>query len=281
MRLNVLYRGIAKCSLGNGSTILFWEDLWCPVVLNQSFPNLFQQVISGSTSVREILHAPDLASIFNLPLSQQAFDELLDLQDLISAIPYDTTENDHWSFVWGNDKYSSQKFYKLAFSTLDVPRSFSLLWKCQCTPRIKFFPWLVLVDRLNTKTMLRRKNCNMQGGLHCVLCHLRTDEDIEHLFFVCPFAVRCSAKIHIQWDLALDIHDRILQARHVSPHSFFMEVFLIAAWELWKLRNAIIFDGARCSFNLWIMRFKDQVQLQSLRFRHEKKVLVNNWISSH
>ena len=34
LRLNILYRGIAKCSLGNGSTVLFWEDLWCPVVLN-------------------------------------------------------------------------------------------------------------------------------------------------------------------------------------------------------------------------------------------------------
>ena len=152
LRLNVLYRGIAKCSLGNGSTVLFWEDLWCPVVLNQRFPNLFQHASNSSTSVKEIMQAPDLASIFNLPLSQQTFDELAEMQELISAIPYDPATHD----LWGNDRYSSQKLYKLAFSTLDAPRSFSLLWKCQCTPRIKFFAWLVLVDRLNTKVMLRR-----------------------------------------------------------------------------------------------------------------------------
>ena len=40
-RLNTLYRGIARCSLGNGSSILFWEDLWGPVVLALAFPNLY------------------------------------------------------------------------------------------------------------------------------------------------------------------------------------------------------------------------------------------------
>ena len=41
LQLNALYRGIAKCSLGNGSIVLFWDDLWCPVVLAQAFPNFF------------------------------------------------------------------------------------------------------------------------------------------------------------------------------------------------------------------------------------------------
>ena len=27
LRLSVLYRGIAKCQIGDGSTVLFWEDL--------------------------------------------------------------------------------------------------------------------------------------------------------------------------------------------------------------------------------------------------------------
>ena len=87
-------------------------------------------------------------------------------------------------------------------------------------------------------------------------------------------------KIHIQWDLSLDIHNRIMQARQASPHSFFMEMVLIAAWEIWKLRNAIIFDGARCSLSLWTVRFKDQIKLQSLRFSHEKEALVDSWLST-
>jgi hypothetical protein len=30
------------------------------------------------------------------------------------------------------------------------------LWKSKCTPRVKFFGWLVLVDRLNIRNMLKR-----------------------------------------------------------------------------------------------------------------------------
>lgn len=33
LRLNNLYRGVARCSLGDGSTVLFWEDLWSPNIL--------------------------------------------------------------------------------------------------------------------------------------------------------------------------------------------------------------------------------------------------------
>ena len=83
----------------------------------------------------------------------------------------------------------------------------------------------------------------------------------------------------MHWDLSLDIQARIMQARQASSYSF-MEIFLIAAWEIWKLRNAIIFDAARGSLNLWIVRFKEHVLLQSVRFSHDKEALVKSWISS-
>jgi hypothetical protein len=28
-----------------------------------------------------------------------------------------------------------------------------------------------------------------------------------------------------------------------------MEIFLIAAWELWKIRNRLVFDGVKACFN--------------------------------
>ena len=80
--------------------------------------------------------------------------------------------------------------------------------------------------------------------------------------------------------MTLDIHARILQARGASQITFFMEIFLIAAWEIWKLRNAVIFDGIRPTFYLWTVRFRDQVQLQLLRFNHDRDILVRAWLSS-
>ena len=138
----------------------------------------------------------------------------------------------------------------------------------------------MLVDRLNTRVMLRRRNFNIQTGVNCVLRALGLEDDIDLLLFGCPFALRCWHKLQIHWDLSLDIHDRILQAKDAFMLSFFMEIFLIAAWEIWKLRNAVIFERVHPTFHLWTMRFRDQVQLQLHRFKHDSASLVRTWLTS-
>ena len=137
------------------------------------------------------------------------------MQNMISQIQYDDKINDGWVFRWGNDRYSSQKVYKLAFEGLQVPRTFQWLWKRKCTPRIKFFAWLMMVDRLNTKIMLRRRHYNTQAGIYCILCNHNAEEDVDHLFFGCPFAVNCWLRLNIVWDLDLELHHRISQTRSV------------------------------------------------------------------
>jgi hypothetical protein len=54
-----------------------------------------------------------------------------------------------------------------------------------CTMRTKFFCWLLLVDRLNTKFMLLQRNQLHDQENKCVLCQDEIDEDIDHLFFQC------------------------------------------------------------------------------------------------
>ena len=132
--------------MGNGTTVLFWEDIWCPVLLAQACPNLFLAASNTQASVWDIMHAPDLVSVLNLPLSPEAYDELSELLDQIGTVNYDALSQDKWTFMWGNDKYSSRKLYAMAFSSLPAPRTFSWVWKSQCTPRIKVLLWLTLVD---------------------------------------------------------------------------------------------------------------------------------------
>jgi hypothetical protein len=92
--------------------------------------------------------------------------------------------------------------------------------------------WLILVDRLNTKSMLRRRHLNIQDSDACVLCNTREVETIEHLFFDCPFAKDCWTAIHVDWDASFPLQDRFNQARLSSNLPFFTEATLIAAWEL-------------------------------------------------
>ena len=107
LRLNTLYRGIAKCSIGDGSTVPFWPDLWSDGVLSSIFPRLFSYASNPNVSVKQILEAEDLESVFSLPLSAQAFDEYLLIQDYLSIYNYDLQGTDQWSFIWGSQQYLS------------------------------------------------------------------------------------------------------------------------------------------------------------------------------
>ena len=101
----------------------------------------------------------------------QAFQEILSLQLDIQAIPYDINNVDTWNFLWGDSNYTSRRFYQLAFKHLALPQSFKWVWKSKCTPRLKFFARLILMDRLNTKDMLQRRNFHVQPNTHCVMCN--------------------------------------------------------------------------------------------------------------
>jgi hypothetical protein len=48
--------------------------------------------------------------------------------------------------IWGS-AYSSSKFYKIVFQRVDAHPIFKWVWKSRCTNWVKFFAWLVLVDR--------------------------------------------------------------------------------------------------------------------------------------
>ena len=78
----------------------------------------------------------------------------------------------------------------------------------------------------------------------------------------------------------MDIHQRVSQASQNFQHSFFMEVFLIAAWELWKVRNAVIFDNAQPTVHLWSVKFREQLVLHLFCFNHVIKDSVVSWLAS-
>ena len=154
------------------------------------------------------MQADDLDSLFLLPLSQQALEEL---QNQLQDIPYDDDAIDKWVPILGNT-YTSRRFYFEVFKYIDAHPVFKVIYKSRCTPRVKFFAWLILVDRLNTKSMLRRRYLDVQDDAICVMCDSGEEETSDHLFFGCEFAKECWATIHIDWDVSLPLLDRYTQA---------------------------------------------------------------------
>jgi hypothetical protein len=179
--------------------VSFWEDLWAGQVLSQAFPRLFSFALKDNISVQGIMLAEDLDSLFSLPLSPEAMDELIALQDLLNAIPYKPEANDSWCFIWGSSIYSSRKYYRSVFNNFLASPLYEKMWHSKCSSRINFIMWLVVVDRLNTKSMLLRRNYNGQPNANCVMCLLNVEEVLDHLFFSCPFATACWQKLGFQW----------------------------------------------------------------------------------
>ncbi len=109
--------------------------------------------------------------------------------------------------------------------------------------KIEVFAWLLFLDRLNTRDLLERKHSKAPNvPLSCDLCSLGTHKTREHLFFQCPFATACWNSIELFWDTSLEFHQMIHSQRNGFGNACFMEIFLVAAWLLWKQINDFIFN---------------------------------------
>ena len=177
-RLNVLYRGVPRYLLGDSSTVSFWDDLWSDEILAHKFPVLCSFAKNKDISIKQLMQAEDLHSIFELPLSLPSYEEMMNLEQYLSLIPYSEGANDQWIFLWGNQQYTSSRYYKMVFQNCQAPRIFKI-WKSRCTSRLWFFAWLIFVDRLNTKNMLIRRHFNVQPNSSCVMCANMDEEDIN------------------------------------------------------------------------------------------------------
>ncbi|CAO2185264.1 unnamed protein product [Urochloa humidicola] len=137
------------------------------------------------------------------------------------------------------------------------------------------------MDRLNTRNILRRKNFIIQGSnYNCVSCPNNVEETTYHLFFGCPFSKQCWQQIGFQWNSVLPFYDMLSASRSNFNKQFYMEVFIISAWCIWKQRNGLIFDSRPPSIDNWKSNFIDECLLQAHRFRPILKTPFLEWINS-
>src|SRR6266540_397736 len=86
LRLNTLYRSIARCMIGKGDTILFCDDLWTDSTYSTKYNTLFHFAKNTRISVKNAMAVENKLMLFNLPLSEQTYNEYLQLQEDISII---------------------------------------------------------------------------------------------------------------------------------------------------------------------------------------------------
>jgi hypothetical protein len=143
---------------------------------------------------------------------------------------------------------------------------FKWIWRAKITTKLKIFIWLVFRDRINSRNLLKRKNYKVEGDDYsCVFCNLNIEEYTYHLLFQFPFSTACWNFLNIHWDHDFYFFDTIKNAREECQHDFFVEVFSVAAWEIWKKQNAKIFIAIALSFYSWRDNFFSTVRQQMYR----------------
>jgi hypothetical protein len=211
-------------------------------------------------------------------MTRQTYNEFLDLQDFLSSISSDLNEEDAWICIWG--PYASSKFYQFQFTNHQVDKALSWVWKSDCIPKIKFFPWFLLNDRLNTRNILRRRYKLLEEGYNYVMCLDDKEETVEHLFFECPTAVCRWFSLGIVWDSDANLLHKVHLARRLFTLPFFMDIFLIAAWCLWKERNDYIFNNAPPSLATWKRSFKAAVKEHFIRIKSSLHQSILLWLDA-
>lgn len=198
---------LATCNIHNGDTVSFWKDLWDPGVLQWRFPQLFSFTKQPNISARKFLSS-DINENFRLPLSMEAFNQLVDLTHLLETLDTSGHHQDVWTFIWGSNTFTSKQAYDVLRGTLPASL-FKWMWKSRARNHHKFFFWLLLRDRLNCRNLLRRKNMHLDC-YNCAVCVGNTEETIMHIFFDCPFSQACWIFLGIQWNLTLPPLDMII-----------------------------------------------------------------------
>lgn len=70
------------------------------------------------------------------------------------------------------------------------------------------------------------------------------------------------------------------QASTAWHRPLFKEISILAAWNIWKQRNKVLFDGAQASHFDWLRMFKADLIILGFRLEAEKTTFLEEFSSS-
>jgi hypothetical protein len=227
VKLVTNFKGISSVTVQDGSSVLIWQDLWNGHLLQQEFPELSSFAKNPDSTFKNFMASPQLAENFFLPLSEEAHAQFLILQSLLDSFVL-TPNPDIWTYIWGNSSFSASKAYKKLIGHRQVHPAFQWIWRSKCQMKHKVFFWLLLMDRIPTRDILRRKNMNLDSYT-CDLCILQRPETSAHLFLRCNFAKACWASIGVTVSTSTSVMRIFNRIRRRLQVPFFMEIIILMA----------------------------------------------------
>jgi hypothetical protein len=110
------------------------------------YPQLFSFTKNDKITVKAVVELDEIQELFHFILSEEAYEQYYELDIYLQLLQHDN-QSDSWSYIWGNDKYSSTKPYKHLMGSQQTHPTFRWLWGSSCQLKHKIFFWLLQQDK--------------------------------------------------------------------------------------------------------------------------------------
>jgi hypothetical protein len=224
-----------KCKAGNGSTIRLWHDSWNDNTLKEEMPHLHSFALNQDITLRKSVSTfqeDSIIDMFYRPLSMVAAAQCDDLFHILNSRS-SIQQSDIWGLEGCRNGFSSRKVYALLTPYEIAPALVLWTWQACVMAKHKFFFWVLLQDRLNTRDLPTRKNFFVESQLY-VLCDDHSHEEFIHLFFSCDYSQQFWCKLGIEWNTEHDLMDMLTDGRHRYDFIYFKEALIVGCWTLWN-----------------------------------------------
>lgn len=178
--------------------------------------------------------------------------EFVDLWIRLEQIQLQLDINDDiiWRFE-ANGEYSATSAYRVQFLGSTSTTMNKTIWKVWAPPKVKFFSWLTIQNRIWTADRLEKRgweNCGL-----CTLCK-RANETSSHLFFKCRFAMRVWRMVKDWLGLGtLEINGWAavrntktwwtnMSKPNTANRKAMASLTMLVSWVIWNERNARVFQ---------------------------------------
>ena len=117
------------------------------------------------------------------------------------------------------------------------------IWATWLPTKVKFFSWLLVRGRLNTRAYLHHRNIRTLEDSWCVHCNGVSETDV-HIFSGCRRAQEVWSRLGVSVQAGLVRRPWDIGAGIPLPDAVRVDAIVLILWHLWKARNAAIFDNA-------------------------------------
>lgn len=174
-------------------------------------------------------------------LSSAAQEQLIQLHSLLQHTSLTLCEDKiECSLKHKNNLISSSALYQEMMENFQVWPHWTYIWTSSAPPRVKFFGWLLAMNRLPTRVNLHKKT--ILSSPTCELCK-SCPEDTDHLFLNCPLASAFWDMIQVAPSITsmdlLHTNTMVGPIPALQSNTF----FILCCWRLWNHRNEVVFQN--------------------------------------